>query len=262
MKLNRILVILTTGLFLSPGLLFAERVTLMDGTPVRLRLKADLISDRAKERDRVDFEVAEPVVVNRLVVIPQGATAWGAVQGVKKDKFVRFDVVAVRLPNQMTVKLRISREKGSPAGKGDIRVENDLGNKKFGANQGSVFTAYVAETIGLEAAPAEGTPPSPAKAAPPTAAPSPAETLAASVASSQQAPAVELITVECTSDPSGAEIYIDGDFYGSTASFLKVPVGSHQVEYKLPGYKTYSTALDLASGAGYKTVKASLEKRE
>jgi len=87
-------------------LAFAQRVRLPDGTAVRVRLKADLTSDQVEEGTRVDFEVARPVIIQGMTVIPVGAVSWGAVQSVKKGKFIKFDIEGVRLPDLTAVKLR------------------------------------------------------------------------------------------------------------------------------------------------------------
>ena len=68
--------------------------------------------------------------------------------------------------------------------------------------------------------------------------------------------------MECFSDPSGAEILIDGEFYGNTPSILKLPVGRHELEIQLSGYKTYAIPLILQSGAGMRTIRAPLEQKE
>jgi hypothetical protein len=68
--------------------------------------------------------------------------------------------------------------------------------------------------------------------------------------------------VECFSDPSAADILIDGEFYGNTPSILKVPVGKHELEIQLSGYKTYAIPLILEPGTGIRTIRASLEQKE
>ena len=52
---------------------------LEDGTPVKLRLGRSLSSADAHAGDRVDFEAAEEVSINRIVVIPKGSHAIGTV---------------------------------------------------------------------------------------------------------------------------------------------------------------------------------------
>jgi hypothetical protein len=273
------------------SLLFAERVRLQEGTAVRVRLKAELMSDRVEEGNRVDFEVARPVVVRGMIVIPEGALAWGAVQSVKKDKSIKFDIEGVRLPDLTEIKLRCIREKSKNPGKDQIKIETQYG-ETVGVPRGSEFTAYIDEEAWAEAAAPAASPavqraPAPVAPAPTQAAPVEVRTpapVAPAPAVSAPAPAVqptpsavqpaapavppaaaatgERITVECFSDPSGAEILIDGDFYGNTPSILNVPVGDHRFEIQLAGYKSYSQSLNLPSGAGLRTIRAPLEKKE
>jgi len=69
-----------------------------------------------------------------------------------------------------------------------------------------------------------------------------------------------LVTVECFSDPLGADILIDDDFHGSTPSILKLAPGNHQIEFRLMGYKPHSQPLNLTPGTGLRTVRMTLEK--
>ena len=275
-------------------LAFGQRVSLPEGTAVRVRLKADLVSDQAAEGSRVDFEVARPVVIQGMTVIPEGAVAWGAVQSVKKGKFIKFDIEALRLPDLTDIKLRTARAKGKSPGQDEIKVYSSF-KGGVGAAQGTEYTAYVDQSkevatsgpptnSALTAAP----PPAPAQAAAP---PAPAQvgplspssvtsttpavppavtTPAAPAASPAVSPAqstaplasVERIKVECFSDPSDADILIDGEFYGNTPSILKVPVGKHQLEIQHSGYKTYALSLNLEPGMEPRTIRASLEPKE
>jgi hypothetical protein len=292
-------------------LAFGQRVRLPEGTPVRVRLKADLASDQVDEGTRVDFEVASPVVIQGMTVIPVGAVAWGAIQGVKKGKFIKFDIEGVRLPDLTDVKLRSVGVRAKNPGQDQIRVDSSF-RGGVGAAKGTEYTAYVDE--GREVA-ASGPPGIPALAAMPTAAPTTPATGAATLPPTQgatpppvpaqivgstpstvtpsvtstapaappavtapTAPAtspaispvqpatplanVERVRVECFSDPSAADILIDGEFYGNTPSILKVPVGKHELEIQLSGYKTYAVPLILQSGAGIRTIRASLEPKE
>ncbi len=51
----------------------------MDGTPVRLRLGRTISSASEKAGNPVDFEVAEEVKINNVVIIPVGAVALATV---------------------------------------------------------------------------------------------------------------------------------------------------------------------------------------
>src|SRR4029077_13146628 len=59
---------------------------LQDGTAVTLRLGRSLSSADAHSGDRVDFEVAEEVSVNRIVVIPKDSPASGTVVTAHKKR--------------------------------------------------------------------------------------------------------------------------------------------------------------------------------
>ncbi len=298
-----------------------------DGTPVPLRLKAELSSSRAEIGDRVDFTVAHAVSVRGVVAIPEGSVAWGAVQSVKRDKEIKFDIVGLRLPNLRAIKLRSVRQKTSNPGKDQIKLETRLGNT-VGAAVGTEFTAYVDEDVDVEAAgasagvrpsvssagsrPAEVKPsaqvPVQAVAAPVASAPavptpqtaprqsaptptvtpasrpsapsSAAETTVqrtqplaptprttpttqtAAPAAQETVEAADRVTVECFSDPSGAEIVLNDEYYGNTPSILKLLPAMHRLEFKMPGYKTDSQTLDLTQGGAFRTVRGSLDKKE
>ena len=48
-----------------------------------------------------------------------------------------------------------------------------------------------------------------------------------------------------TSDPIGAEIYIDGKFVGQTPATIAMPPGSHVVVMKASGRKDWERDLDV-----------------
>ncbi|HUI75318.1 MAG TPA: trypsin-like peptidase domain-containing protein [Candidatus Acidoferrum sp.] len=55
-------------------------------------------------------------------------------------------------------------------------------------------------------------------------------------------------TVSISSDPDGAEIYIDGKFFGNAPATLKLPSGSHAVTLKLPGRADWTRTLEILKG--------------
>jgi hypothetical protein len=277
----------------------AQAARVADGTVVHVRLTSDLLSAQATIGGRVDLEISAPVTLQGVVVIPSGAVAWGAVQEVKPGKTLRFDVEGVRLPNQQIIKLRVSPQKTTNAGKDEIKVETKVGGD-LGAAKGSEFTGYLDQDVNLDVpgapaasapvvAPASGPEPTPPASAP-VVEPAPAaaepathkeETPHAPPAPAAPAPAVsapstppaapvappapaarpgELITVECFSEPLGADILIDDEFHGSTPSILKLAPGNHQIEFRLMGYKPHAQPLNLTPGAGLRTVRMTLEK--
>jgi hypothetical protein len=227
---------------------------------------------------RVDMEVAEPVTSQGVVVIPQGSVVWGAVQDAKKGKSLHFDIEGVRLPNQEIVKLRVSQHKTTSAGKDQIKVETQV-NGDLGAEKGTEYIAYLDQDLEVAGAPAPAAKPQPSTPTPePTPAPAavtppaPPTSVAATPAISapaapvtapapRPAPAAqpgEYITVECFSDPLGADIMIDEEFHGSTPSILKLQPGKHQIEFRLMGYKAQAKPLILKPGDTLTTVRMTL----
>jgi hypothetical protein len=290
-KLKYRIGIILVSMLIPSCLALGQKVRLPDGTSVYVRLKVDLASEIVEQGARVDFEAARPVVIQGMTVIPEGAVAWGAVQTVKKGKSIKFDIQGVQLPDGTNVKLRTGRDKtkNSP-----IKADSDF-KRGIGAPKGSEYTAYVDEdrevaVSGQESNPALAAAPPPAPAqpvAPSASTETPAVTsttppaqlavstpAAATPTSPATSPAVsptqsgaptanvERITVMCFSDPSGADIRIDGDFFGNTPSILKVPVGKHALEMELSGYKTFAMPLLLRSGEPTHTVRAPLEQKE
>jgi PEGA domain len=234
----------------SLALLAASPLHVPEGTPVRVKLQSALASQSAEVGARVDFKVAEPVEVDGVTAIPAGAVAWGAVQEVKKGRYIKFDIEALRLPNLQQVKLRTVAEKPENPEKDQIKTENKL-DDDVGLEAGAEFLAYVDEDAEVNVPP---------PAAPPAEHPAPATSApsaAPAVASSQP-----LVTVQCFSSPLGADILIDGDFVGDTPSILKVTPVHHQVIFQLQGYQTVSRSLDLTSDKSLQTLQVTLHKAQ
>ena len=61
-------------------------------------------------------------------------------------------------------------------------------------------------------------------------------------------------TVSISSDPDGAEIFIDDKFHGNTPATLKLPAGSHAIVLKFPGRTDWRRSLEVL-----KSSKASLK---
>lgn len=65
------------------------------------------------------------------------------------------------------------------------------------------------------------------------------------VKASLDSPRADASTVAFTSDPSGAEIYIDGKFMGQTPSTITMLPGSHVIVLKAAGRKNWQRDLDV-----------------
>ncbi len=56
-------------------------------------------------------------------------------------------------------------------------------------------------------------------------------------------------TLQITSSPSGAEVYLDGQFRGSTpTSIANVEPGNHTLEYRFSGYKSWTSVITVTPG--------------
>jgi len=59
-------------------------------------------------------------------------------------------------------------------------------------------------------------------------------------------------TIQLTSSPSGAEIYLDHQFQGSTPSTItSVVPGNHTIEFRYPGYQSWSEVISVPAGTSH-----------
>ncbi len=65
-------------------------------------------------------------------------------------------------------------------------------------------------------------------------------------------------TVTITSEPDGAEIFIDDKFHGNAPATLKLPAGSHAIVLKLPGRPDWHRTLEVLKSSKL-SLKATLE---
>ncbi len=72
-------------------------------------------------------------------------------------------------------------------------------------------------------------------------------------------PSGNLGTVSVTSDPDGAEIFIDSVGYGYAPAILKLPHGKHSVQLVREGYKDWASSVDVRENS-IVNVTARLEK--
>ena len=66
-------------------------------------------------------------------------------------------------------------------------------------------------------------------------------------------------TVIISSDPDGAEIFVDDKFYGNTPATLKIPVGSRAILLRFPGHLDWRRTLEVLKSSKT-SLKAALEK--
>jgi hypothetical protein len=251
---------------------------LEDGTAVTLRLGRSLSSADAHAGDRVDFEVAEEVSINRIVVIPKGSPASGTViTAHKKRRMGRagkldVNIDSVQLPDGEKATLRAVKESqgGSHTGimAGGMAATSLIvwpaapvfllmHGKDVTIPKGTEVTAYVSGDMKLDLAKFQPAPLVPAApqipAASPAATPNAAPTDVPRV-SPDQAVGAQL---EVSSSPDGADIEIDGNFVGTTPSTVGVAAGPHQLSVKKAGFKPWERKVTVSSG--HIKIEATLE---
>ena len=58
-----------------------------------------------------------------------------------------------------------------------------------------------------------------------------------------------LVPVKITSDPTGADVFLDGTFVSSTPAVLRLPGGSYKVAVKMAGYADWEREVKILPGA-------------
>jgi hypothetical protein len=245
---------------------------LQDGTAVTLRLGRSLSSADAHAGDRVDFEVAEEVSLNRIVVIPKDSPASGTVITAHKKRRMgragKLDVSidGVRLADGERATLRAVKESQGGSHTGIMAggmVATSLivwpvapvfllmHGKDVTIPKGTEVTAYISGDVKLDLAkfqPAPfvpALPPVPATQQVSPASPAATPNAGPTDASPDQGAAAEL---EVSSTPDGADIEIDGNFVGSTPSTMGVAAGPHQLSVKKAGFRLWERKITVSSG--------------
>lgn len=233
--------------------------TLVDGTPVKLRLSRSLSSADARVGEHVDFEVLEEIQVNGLVVVAKGATAYGTVTTAEPKRRMgrggKLDLTLdyVRLVDNEKAALTAtaggagSSHTGAMVGAMAATAIFTLGGsalfllmhgKDITIPQGTETTAYINGDMPLDWSRFGAS---------------------AGVAVSM-APAATQATLSIDSTPAGADIEIDGAFVGNTPSSIPVNPGSHQISVKKKGFSDWSKTMNVTGGAIH--LNAELEGRK
>ena len=222
--------------------------TLLDGTPVKLRLSQTISSADAKVGQEIPFEVVEEIKVDNVVVLPKGATAIGTVTECNAKKSMgragklNMNISYARLADQEKVALRATQDN---KGGGHVGAMTGamvatavvffpaaplflfIKGKDITIPQGTEITAFVEGDMHLNMA---NFAPAPTPAAP------------AALVSAQASLVVD-------SSPSGADIEIDGAFVGSTPSTVPVANGNHEITVQKNGFADWTRKLSVAGGS-------------
>lgn len=223
--------------------------TLLDGTPIKLRLSETISSADAKVGQEIPFEVVEDISVDQVVVLPKGATAIATVTEADHKKSMgragklNISISYARLKDQEKVALRAVKDSkgGGHVGAmtGAIVATSIIffpaaplflfvHGKDISLPQGTEITAFVEGDMHLDmskfvAAPSEAT-----------------------TATSAAAPVQASLVIDST--PPGADIEIDDAFVGNTPSTVSVAPGSHQIAVKKKGFTAWTKTLNVTGG--------------
>jgi len=231
--------------------------TLLDGTPVKLRLAQTISSADAKVGQEVPFEVVDEVRVDDIVVLPKGGTAIANVtaaepkrrmgRGGKLDMSISY----ARLVDGEKLAMRAVKE-----GKGGSHTGAMTGaivatslivwpaapfflfmhGKDISIPSGTEITAFIDGDMRLDMGRFGGAP----------------ATQTASALNGGQA------SLSIDSTPPGADIEVDGNYVGSTPSTVSVAPGSHDITVKKKGFSTWNRKMNVTGGTVH--VSAELER--
>jgi hypothetical protein len=222
--------------------------TLLDGTPVKLRLSQTISSADARVGQEVPFEVVEEVKVEDTVVLPKGATAIATVTDADHKKSMgragklNISISYARLTDQEKVALRAVKDSkgGGHVGAmtGAIVATSIvffpaaplflfIHGKDITIPQGTEITAFVEGDMHLNMAQFGVSAPT-------------------NLTSATNAPTQASLVVE--SAPLGADIEVDGNFVGNTPSTVSVASGSHQIAVKKKGFADWTKTLNVSGG--------------
>jgi len=222
-------------------------------------------------------------------VVDQGTAVPDAVAAnslVIEGRFLSHEDAALLKPGKLIVEISIYRLSDHALVKtwtatthfplkGDQKVRAYAYYTGFAAADAIVEALKTVDLSSVSAAP-PGTGPSA-----PTSAPNPASSPVPNTAPSDTAPAPppnatptgnstvapagtnsvsdEVASVQLSSDPTGAEITIDGSYVGNTPSLIKLKPGTHSIRMSLPGYAPWERSIETAAGES-RNFTATLEK--
>jgi hypothetical protein len=220
---------------------------------VKLRIGRNVSSADAKVGEHVDFEVLEEVQVMGAVVIAKGAIASATVtEAQPKRRMGREGKLEMTLDSVRLVDNENAALTATAGGKGGTHTGAMIGamaataiftlggsalfllmhGKDITIPKGAETTAYIRGDMPLDMARFGAAPAALALVATPAA-----------------PPAAVQASLSIDSNPSGADIEIDGAFVGNTPSTVSVASGSHQISVKKKGFADWTKTLSVTSGA-------------
>jgi hypothetical protein len=236
----------------------AKGFVLEDQTPVRLRLNRTISSADAHVGDTVDFEVLDDITLNGTLVIPKGGLAFATVTEAQAKR---------RMARGGKLDINIDYVKLASGGKAALRAVKDV---KGGGHTGGMVAGMVATSlVFFPAAPfflfMHGKDISIPKGTEITAyvngdmtldiarfAPAPTPQQVAKAGDDAPHPdtsSAKSAGIQLDSNPSGADIEVDGKFVGNIPSELQMTEGDHAVAVKKAGFKDWERKLSVSAGS-------------
>lgn len=223
--------------------------TLLDGTPIKLRLAQTISSADAKVGQEIPFDVVEEIKVDDAVVLAKGAVAIATVTEADHKKSMgragklNISISYARLADNEKAALRAVKDSKGGGHVGAMTgaiVATSLiffpaaplflfiHGKDITLPQGTEITAFVEGDMHLDMARFVALQPVQA---------------AATAGTAPQAG----ILIEST--PPGADIEVDGAFVGNTPSTLSLAPGSHDIAVKKKGFTDWTKKLNVTGGS-------------
>jgi hypothetical protein len=241
---------------------------LEDESPIRLRLNRTISSADAHVGDNVDFEVLDDITVNGTLVIPKGGLAFATVtEAQAKRRMARGGKLDINIDYVKLVSGEKAALRAVKGGNGGGHTGGMVGGmvatsliffpaapfflfmhgKDISIPKGTEITAYVNGDMKLDIA----------KFQPAT--PADAVAQGAGTNGTGENAASSSARLQLGSDPTGADIEVDGSFVGNTPSDVQVTEGDHTVTVKKTGFKDWERKLKISGGSSVH-LNAELEK--
>ena len=235
---------------------------------MRLRINRTISSADAHVGDNVDFEILDDITVNGTLVIAKGGLAFATVtEAQPKRRMARGGKLDMNIDY---VKL-ISGEKAALRAVKDVKGGGHTGGmvggmvatsivffpaaplfllmhgKDISIPKGTEITAYVNGDMKLDIAKFQ------------PAASSDTMAQGASTSGPGGNGASSSAKLQLGSEPTGADIEVDGSFVGNTPSDVQITEGEHMVVVKKAGFKDWERKLKVTAGSSVH-LNADLEK--
>ena len=219
-------------------------------------------------------------IVDQGTAVPD---AVGANSLVIEGRFLSHEDAALLKPGKLMVEINIYRLSDHALVKtltatthfplnGDHKVRAYAYYTGFAAADTILDALKGVDLASVSAGPPGATPTAPitAPAAAPNAEPSAAPPAPSSDAAAPASPSTVVpasptavpdafASVQLSSDPTGAEITIDGNYAGNTPSLIKLRPGTHSIRMTMPGYASWVRSIETAAGES-RNFAATLDK--